>query len=279
MTLLKERLTEAMKNNEDITTYVWKGAKVAKEDGTFKQSTIKLVDMDAEQLTSCYEHCKTMLFNKDTQNPGRYLVLDTIGVQKDRCGAELFLRYVEQEHNMSRFNLVGLINTFLNTNKDVFKEKKAHLKDMFDHIPNEFENLPLNLIIDGCLDKLGAFNKKHITRTFILRQGIWLTPTESKELLGDDRNVDRLAVMKESLNIKEVENLYINSRGLNYTQMRAMLNLRPNKKYSDLTTMQLETLRNRILFDLTETVKNHIRSWEKRMEEIEKVAEHKNFKL
>ena len=61
--------------------------------------------------------------------------------------------------------------------------------------------------------------------------------------------------------------------------MRAMLNLKPNKKYMDLTTVQLETLRYKMLFNLEETVKNHISSWEKRMEELELVANYKNFKL
>jgi hypothetical protein len=154
---------------------------------------------------------------------------------------------------------------------------------MFDGIPNEFTQIPLSLLIDGCLDRLGAFNKKHITRTFILKQGIWLTPTESKELteLTETGVIkDKLAIIKERLNIKEgIEKLYINSKGLNFTQMRAMLNIKPNKKYMDLTTVQLETLRNRILFNLEETVKNHIAAWERRMTEIEMVAEFKGFKL
>ncbi len=125
-----------------------------------------------------------------------------------------------------------------------------------------------------------AFNKKHITRTFILKQGVWLTPTESKELLGKEGvEVDRLAVIREHLGIKDVERVNLNSKGINYTQMRAMLNLKPNKKYADLTTDQLETLRNRILFNLEEEVKSHITAWEKRMEEIELVAEHNNIKL
>ena len=61
--------------------------------------------------------------------------------------------------------------------------------------------------------------------------------------------------------------------------MRAMLNIKPNKKYMDLTTVQLETLRYRILFNLEETVKDHITSWERRMEEIEMVAEAKGYRL
>ena len=153
---------------------------------------------------------------------------------------------------------------------------------VFSNIPREFENIPLNLIIDGCLDRLGVFNKKHITRSFILKQGIWLTPAESKELTEYDQNgkmLDRLDLIRFRLSIKDIEYLGINPRGINYTQMRALLNIKPNKKYSDLTTVQLDTLRNRLLFSLERTVSGHIVGWEKRMEEIELVAEHKGFKL
>ena len=135
--------------------------------------------------------------------------------------------------------------------------------------------------MDGCLDKLGIFKKKHLTKTFILRQGIWLTSSESKEL--EERNPDgtlrnRLDIVKEKFNLRD-KNLYLNPKGLNYTQMRSMLNIKFNKKYIDLTTAQLETLRNKVLFNLEETVQKHISSWELRMEQIEKVAEYKGFKL
>lgn len=281
-TLIEEKLKEAInKKNTDIYSFEWKGMKTLDEDGKYKQDSKKLINMTTSELGTCYDHCKKMLFNKEPQNPGRYLVLELISDQKDRCGAELFLRYVDQNHGLSRFSLMNSLTDFMKNNKAAFKDVKPLLKDVFSSIPSEFENLPLGLIIDGCLDRLGAFNKKHITRTFILKQGIWLTPTESKELLAGDLNqeVDRLKIIRETLGIKEVERLNLNSRGINYTQMRAMLNLKPNKKYVDLTTNQLETLRNRILFNLEEEVKNHIISWEKRMEEIEMVAEHNNIKL
>lgn len=283
MTQLQEKLTEAMNQKQvDVTSFIWKGNKTLDETGKYKQSEKRLVSMTEEELNSCYDHCKTMLYNKDNQNPGRYIVLETIADQKDKVGAELVLRYLDQEKGLSRFTLLGTINKFLERNKEVLKNHKSVIGDMFDGLPNEFIKIPLNLLIDGCLDRLGAFNKKHITRTFILKQGIWLTPNESKELtesteLGNIK--DKLLVIRERLNIKDIEKLYINSKGLNFTQMRAMLNIKPNKKYMDLTTIQLETLRNRILFNLEETVKDHILSWERRMEEIEMVAAVKNFKL
>lgn len=274
--------TQPNKKDSDINSFVWKGHKVLDANGQYKQSEQRLVDMVEAELLTCYDHCKTMLFNKDTQNPGRYLVLEIIADQRDRCGAELFLRYVEQEHDLSRFTLIEMVSSFLKLNKEVLKGTKPALKLAFDNMPNEFQNISLHLVLDGCLDRLGILNKKHITRTFILKQGIWLTPSESKDLVeydGMGNIIDRLLVIRERLGIKEIEKLYINSKGLNFTQMRAMLNIKPNKKYMDLTTLQLETLRDRILFNLEETVNDHIIAWERRMTEITQVIEFKGFKL
>lgn len=282
-TLIAEKLKEAIdKKGVDLNSFIWKGNKTLDAAGKYKQSEKKLMTMTEFELNECYDHCKTMLFNKDNINPGRYLVLETIADQKDKCGAELFLRYVDQKNNLSRFTLLGMITEFLKNNNEVFKNYKPTVGDMFSSIPNEFIKIPLNLLVDGCLDRLGVFNKKHITRTFILKQGIWLTPTESKELVEEELTGevrDRLEVIRERLSIKELEKLYVNSKGLNYTQMRAMLNIKPTKKYIDLTTAQLETLRNRILFNLEETVKDHILAWEKRMEEIEMVSNYKGFRI
>jgi hypothetical protein len=282
-TLIGERMKEAIEaKNSDLTSFIWKGNKKLDETGKYKQTEKRLVDMDSKELNLCYNHCKTMLFNKDIKNPGRYLVLEIIADQKDRCGAELFLRYVEQENNITRFSLMNMISSFLTNNKETFKSVKPILSHAFSSIRSEYEQLPLSLIIDGCLDRLGAFNKKHVTRTFILKQGIWLTPSEAKDLVeldSEGRPIDRLSIIRDRLGVKEVETLYINSKGLNYTQMRAMLNLKPNKKYMDLTTVQLETLRYRALFNLEETVKKHISDWELRMEQIEMVADLKGFKL
>lgn len=266
----------------NLEYFVWRGHKTLGEDGKYQQSEERLIDISEPRLQVCYNHCKTMLYNQDSQKPGRYVVLELINDQKNRCGAELFLRHIETTQEISRFNLVGLINTFLAKNKEALKGVKPLAEIMFDNIPDEFSKIPIDLLIDGCLDRLRVFDKKHITRTFILKQGIWLTPIESKELgeeAGSNAMADKLAIIKERLNIKPEERLTLNSRGLNYSQLRAMLGLKPNKKYRDLTTTQLELLRNRILFTLEETVKDHILSWEKRMEEIELVAAHKGFKL
>lgn len=282
-TLMEEKLKEAYsKKQVDINSFVWKGNKTLDKDGKYVQTEKKLSLMNEYEINECYDYCKTMLFNKDIQTPGRYLVLEIISEQKNKCGVELFLRYVNQKNNLSKFVLLGMINEFFKINKEAFRDYTPNVGDMFSGIPSEFMKISLSLVIDGCLDRLGVFNRKHITRTFILKQGIWLTPSESKELieLNDDNTIkDRMLVIRERLNIKEIEKLYISDKGLNFTQMRALLNIKPNKKYVDLTTMQLETLRNRILFNLEESVKEHIAAWERRMEEIELVAEFKGFRI
>ena len=285
-TLMKERLTEAMENKKDeklLESYIWKGNKTLDENGRYKQTEKRLIDMSEGELIVCYEHCKTMLFNQDPSNPGRYNVLNIITDQRERAGAELFIRYVYQKTQMSRFTMVESINGFLASNKEALKNyPKPTVSLMFSSVPDEFKNISLSTIIDGCLDKLGTFNKKHVTRALILRQGIWLTSSEIKELteLQDVKDSTRkLEILREILDIKEVEKLNLNSKGLNYTQMRAMLNLKSSKKYSDLTTLQLEVLRNKILFILEESVNDHIKAWVRRMEEIESVVEFKNYKL
>lgn len=278
-TLMENRLKEAIENKKnDIHSFLWKGVKTLDSNGNYVQTSQKLIDMNEYDLNVCYDHCKKMLFNTNQRSPGRWIVMDLISEQKEKCNAELMLRFVEQEHSISRFNLVGSINTFKKANVEALRGRTPLLEDMFSGLLPQFSKLSLDLIVSACLDQLGVFNKKHITRTFILKQGIWLTAEESKELLSE-AYTNRLDVIRENLNLKEIEKIYINSKGLNYTQMRAMLNLKPNKKYIDLTTNQLETLRNRILLSLESVVQSHITSWENRMKEIEMVAKHNNLKL
>lgn len=279
-TLMEEKLKEAIdKKQSDINSFVWKGEKELDASGRYKQPEIKMINLSQEDLQKYYDHCKKMLFNQDPSKPGRYLVLERIPEQRDRCGAELFLRYLEQNKGMSRFSLLGSINEFQKNNREILKTWKPTIEDVFANIPEEFGKIPLSLVIDGCLDRLGTFNKKAITRNFVLKQGIWLTPTESKELMEEGSGKQRLEIIRERLNIQDVERLSINSKGLNFTQMRAMLNIKQDRKYMDLTTTQLETLRYRILFNLEENVKEHIAFWERKMEELEIIANYRGIKL
>ena len=97
---------------------------------------------------------------------------------------------------------------------------------------------------------------------------------------ADGKTRDRLEVIRERHGLKSVVPLYINPKGLNYTELRAMLNLKSkSRKYSDLTTDQLVTLRDRVLFFFEEEVEKHIKQWEERKSQILKVAELKGIDM
>lgn len=280
MNVMREAMNSAMEDKK-INSYKWKGRKQLDANGKYQQNEQRMVDMSEAELNSAYEHCKTMLFNKDQRNPGRYIVLQLIEEQKNKCGAELYLQYLKREKGIDRYPLTKSITTFKQNNREVFAAREVMIQEALE-VPNQFTDIPIDTILDGCLDKLGAFDKKHVTRALILRQGVWLTPSEAKDLTEKDSNnniIDKLTVIRERLNIKDVEKLSINSRGLSYSELRAMINLKSNKKYADLTTLQLETLRNRMLFVLEESVRKHISSWENRMLQIEKVAEYLSIPL
>ena len=63
--------SEVINKKVDLSSFVWKGSKSLDETGKYKQSEKKLIDMTEKELKGCYNHCKTMLFNKDIQKPGR----------------------------------------------------------------------------------------------------------------------------------------------------------------------------------------------------------------
>lgn len=111
--------------------------------------------------------------------------------------------------------------------------------------------------------------------------GIYLTPAEMKEFEEKDENGktrSRLSVVKERLKIKDSVRLNVKPSGLSFSELRAMIKLRP-KKYSELTTDQLTALRNKILFKLENEVKFHISQWEDRMRQIELVADERGITL
>ena len=152
---------------------------------------------------------------------------------------------------------------------------------MITECPVELGNIPTHVIIDACLDTLGVFNRNHISLSLILKQGLWLTQQElidltEKSLEGQVR--DRREVIKERLKMSPKIRIKIDPKGLNYEEFRAMIKLQ-TKKYSELTSQQLITLRERLLFNLEEDVHVHIENWLTLIEQIEEVAEHKGYNL
>lgn len=284
MSILQERLSQAIASKKnDINSFIWKGEK-REVDGKFVQDEKRLVDCTLEELQRNYDYCKQMLYNENKQKPGRYVLISIIDDQIQRCNCELFLRWLKTENNKDRFSFVSEIKRVLDTaDKNILENlNQIPIKAMVSDLPDEYSSLPVNLILDGGLDKLGTFNKQHITLTFILKQGVWFTPEEMKDLTIKDEETgevrDRLEVVKENLALGNNIPLKVTPKGLTYSQLRAMTTLK-SKKYSELTTEQLKTLRNRILFALRDDCKFHIKQWETRMKQLEMVAESKGFML
>ncbi len=279
--MIKEKLAAAIaKKNNDINTFVWKGRKV-EVNGQLIQDEKKLVDCSEDELRTFYKHCDSMLYNTSKECPGRYVLLDIIEDQRVRCNAELFLRWLEQEKSTPRFTFLSSLRVFLDNNKGIDTKNVFISEALVGGCPAEFARLPIDIVLEGCLDKLGKFNKQHITLTFILKQGLWFTQQESKDLTektpsGEFR--EKAEVAKERLGLKSSVNLYMTPKGLSFAQLRAMVNLK-SKKYSELTTPQLETLRNRILFSLEDEVKFHIGQWETRKNQIKMVCDAKGYTL
>ena len=283
MTIIRERLEEAMASKKiDVKNFIWKGEK--KEiNGVMTQEEIRLIDADEKQLNKFYNHCMSMLYNQDKQNPGRYLLLDIIKDQIARCNCELFLRWLEQEKGKPRFTFLSDVRTILDNNKENIPDTtNIPISTIVGGCPDEFKEIPISLIIDGCIDRLGYFNKQHITLSFILKQGLWFTQQELKDLTEkneDGTTKDRVEVVKERLGlIKPGINPYITPKGLNFAQLKAMISLR-SKKYSELTTDQRKTLRNIVLFALSDEVRFHINQWEARISQLQEVAKLKDITL
>lgn len=280
--MFREKLASAIdRKNNDINSFVWKGRK-QEVNGQLVQEEKRLVDCTEEELRGFYGHCQSMLYNTNKDYPGRYVVLDIIKDQRQRCNAELLLRWLEQEKNMPRFKFLEALVSFLELNKEGVDPKTYPIGGAIGKCPSEFEGIPCEVVRDGCLDRLGKFNKQHITLTFILKQGLWFTAQESKDLVEKDPKTgqirDKIEVAKERLGLKPTSTLYVTPKGLSYAQLRSMVNLK-SKKYTELTTDQLRLLRNKILYALEDDVRFHISQWETRMNQIKLVCDAKGYTL
>ena len=271
-----------------LNSYVWKEKKQIISKTDFEQCETKMIDMSEIKLKTAYEHCKDMLYNDSKKDPGRYLVLNEISTQINNCAAELAVRWfcllVDDKQNLkySRFSLLNEIKSIVEIISIKYpKDHVFRLQDIYDDIPVDFKPITIESILKSCKDTLGKMNINHITKSFIIRQGIWFTA----EVIKDFKEIEKLRdvnqmldVVKERLKLNNTE-IKLKSSGLSYNQFRAMINLKISKKYSELTTIQLETLKNKLLFILEEQVLFHIMQWQTLMGQIEEVCEYKGFKL
>lgn len=279
-----EQLAEALaKKANDINTFTWKYER-RKKSRDSEQKEVKMVDCTIEELMKFYKHCESMLYNTDFNNPGRYTLLNIIKEQRNKCNAELFVRWMDIQKNVPRYVFLSSIRECLNKNPQV-DPKTSPIEMIVGGCPIEFRDLSIDMVLDACMDTLGKFSKKHLTLTFLLNHGVWFTEEELKEMQKKgvtDRiqySKQKLGLIPDSFDSNPIEfNLRINPKGLSLSQMYAMTSLK-SKKYSELTTIQLETLRNRILYSFENEVKYHISQWEKRMHQIELVLQSKGVNM
>ena len=134
--MLKEKLEEAIeKSNNDLSSFVWKGEKVKVNDKYVQEET-RLVDFPQEGLQKCYDYCNTMLYNVDKDHPGRYPLLEIVKDQRERCNAELFLRWIEATTKSPRFTFMTSLRTFLDNNSQI-KPSEMYAGDAVGQCPQE----------------------------------------------------------------------------------------------------------------------------------------------
>jgi len=277
-----EKLIAAYEEHKtNINNFVWKGPKIKNANDVFEQEEFRLVDASDAQLDKCYKHCKTMLFNDDYKHPGRVNLLKLIHDQRNRCGVELFLRDSEKKGS-HRFTIVEALRSAIsNRNLSTIEADALTVGDLVT-ASSDFNSLPAKLVIEGGLDKLGRFDRTHITLTFILEQGLWFTKEENvtfKDLFKPGfTKLDKLKAIKEKLNLPKDCKLWFNPQGLSFSQLKSILSLR-SKKYSELSLEQLNTLRNSLLFALEDKVNLHIAQWNDRIGQIETVAAARGYSL
>lgn len=280
MTVLGDKLKEALNDKaNDVNNYVWKGPKV---NGV--QEEIKLVDATFEQLRKFYVHCDQMLYNSDSKNPGRITLLGIVQDQIQRCRAELLIRWLRAEKQYTSTKCLEDLKAIIRNNKDVLTNetiKTYPIGEIINGLPVEFHDVPVSLVLDGCLDALGTLDNSHLTLNFIVKMGLWFTQQEmQKDLYRKDpetgKTMNRLEVVRNELKLNPSIMLKICDTGLNYAEFRSMCRLKRDK-YTNLTSEQLRLLSNKVLYRFQNQCEAQAKQWKDKIDEINKVAELKGW--
>jgi hypothetical protein len=283
MTLMEERLKEAL-DARAVDNYVWKGPKV-----NDSQEEIKLIDADFYQLQKFYNHCMEMLYNNDSKNPGRLVLLNIVQDQIYRCRAELLIRWLRSEKRYTATNCLEDLRGVLNTNKDRFNSetiKTLPIDTVMSGLPVEYERIPISLVMDACLDSLGVFSNKHLSLNFITKMGFWFTPQEMQKSVDEGglyvknpetgKATNRLDVLRKKYHINPDISLRISNTGLTLEEFDIMYKLKTDK-YANLTSKQLKLLSNKILYKFQDRCELQAKTWQDKIDEILKVAETKGW--
>lgn len=280
----------------DINSYVWKDARLS-QNRSEKQVETKLITMDEDQLQFCYTHAKEMLFNTNTKKPGRLIVINELVNQRQKCNAELCLRWFQSLQNSDGQFIYatkeGLMSE-LQSWKDAFNANENTCLKEFLQIPAEYGNVRVSMLEEACRDALGAFDHSKISFTFLYNLGLYLTQEELKQIDNDLKeaglNPDAYTLqekvdnhIKVPLGIVGAE-IKINPKGLTLSEFKSMVNMKHYKgyrmcKYSNLSSEQLKALISKVLFALEDRTKLQAKRWQEIMRQIEEVAEYQHFKL
>ena len=279
----------------DINSYVWRDKRLTNSRSE-RQVEIKMVDMDHDQLQSIYDHCKEMLYNTDQKNPGRMIVLEQIAKQLDCCRAELALRWfqtLKDSNGNFLYTSDSLMIELRNWVNNCNVSEDCYLKD-FLQVPSEFNYVKVKYLQEACRDMLGSFDHSKISFSFIYNLGIYLTQEELKSIDSDLKerglNPDSYTLQTKITNHIQIplnvpdNAITINPKGLTMSEFRDMVHIKHFKgfkmcKYSSLTTSQLSTLANKVLYALEDKIKWQAGKWKIIMAQIEEVAQFKNYNL
>jgi CRISPR/Cas system CSM-associated protein Csm2 small subunit len=270
---------------------VWKGPKGA--NGI--QEEIKLMDCSYEQLQKFYKHCMQMLYNTDSKNPGRRVLVDIVQDQIQRCRAELLIRYLRKDREYTPQRCLEDLRGVRAKNKDVLTDENIKfypIGNVINGLPIEFNEVPFELVMNACLDILGVIDISHLTLNFIVKMGLYFTQQEMQQpvnkIYADNKHglyekdpetgkaKNRLEVIKRELKLNPNINLRICNTGLNYNEFRSMYYLKRDK-YSNLTTDQLKLLSNKVLYRFQDQCEMQAKQWEEKIREINEVAAAKGW--
>lgn len=257
--------------NNDINNLVWKDN---------KNNEVRLMDMTHTELRRCYKHCNEMLHNNSAFSPGKYVIKTNIQKCWNNCNTELFVRYLFHELDTPIKTTKTLLE-YINSMKNEEITINSPITAIFNNVPPIYETITLNDLMNKCFDKLDIINRRVISDKFIISQGIWLTAEEKKELTekNEDGTLrDRREIIKEQLCLNDVH-LRLNSNGFTFAEFRALVQMPDMPKISTLPTITLKTLRDKVLLMLDSYLDTQIMRWEELKQNIERVAEYKNWEL
>lgn len=274
MSDLADKLAQAIQNRENnINNWVW-----VNKHG----ESVKLLDMGVDELQKAYDHTMDMLYRKTNYKFGKLEVRKNIQKIYKSCNSELLRRYLLHDLQPQLFKTNKDILDFINSFKEVHHvTNEDSITEMFSNLPNEFETLTIDDLLCACLDMCEPINRKLISDEFIMSLGIWLTEDEKKDLTEftpEGKLRPWIQVMKERLFI-DGGYFKVIPTGLNYAELKALLNLSQRTKVSNVASNTLLLLRDKILLLLDNDLEYHIRKWTTLRNQIENVAVYKGWVL